>query len=217
MGKALTTDLYEINMAASYLRREMTEPATFSLFVRRLPPTRGFLVAAGLEECLQFLSTFRFEDDELAFLEQSGFRRDSIEALAALRFTGDVLAVPEGRVVLANEPLLEVTAPLPEAQIVESYLLNQVTYATTLATKAARCAMAAGPIELFDFALRRTHGTEAALALAAPQRDRGLRRYEQRRGGASFRSRRGGNDGALLRSGILDRERGISRFRRRLP
>jgi len=166
VGTALVTDLYELNMAASYLRRGMVEPATFSLFARRLPPGRGFLVAAGLEDCLAYLESFRFEPDELEWLGGAGFDADTVQALAQLRFTGDVWAIPEGRVVLADEPLLEVTAPLPEAQLVESYLLNQVTYQTAIATKAARCRLAAGDIELVDFALRRTHGTEAAMAVA---------------------------------------------------
>jgi len=166
LGKALTTDLYEINMAASYLRRNMVDEATFSLFMRRMPPNRGFLVVAGLEECLGYLETFRFDEEELGYLEQIGFPKESVAQLRTLRFTGDVFAVPEGRVVLANEPLIEVTAPIAEAQIVESYLLNQVTYATSLATKATRCAIGAGEIELFDFALRRTHGTEASMMLA---------------------------------------------------
>ena len=121
MGRGLVTDLYELNMAASYLRR-MTGPATFSLFVRALPRSRGFLVAAGLDDCLSFLECFRFEDRDLAFLREIGFGDDSLDRFRRLRFTGDVWAVPEGRVVFANEPLLEVTAPIAEAQVVETYL-----------------------------------------------------------------------------------------------
>lgn len=166
MGRALTTDLYELNMAASYLRRGMVGPATFSLFVRRLPPARGFLVAAGLEDCLSFLESFAFDDEELDWMRTAGFDGETVAALAALRFTGDVHAVPEGRVVLANEPLLEVTAPLPEAQLVETYLLNQVSLQTTLATKAARCRLAAPGMELVDFALRRAQGIGAGMAVA---------------------------------------------------
>lgn len=166
MSRALATDLYEVNMAASYLRRGMREPATFSLFVRDLPADRGYLVAAGLDDCLDFLAHFRFEDEDLEWMAAAGFDDEDVRALGALRFTGDVHAVPEGRVVLAGEPLLEVTAPLPEAQIVETFLLNQVTYQTALATKACRCTVAAGPIELVEFSLRRTHGTEAGMAMA---------------------------------------------------
>lgn len=166
MSGALVTDLYELNMAASYLHREMAAPATFSLFVRDLPPNRGFLVSAGLEACLEYLEGFHFDEDELAWLRTAGFPDATIRQFQTVRFTGDVHAVPEGRIILADEPLLEVTAPIAEAQLVETYLLNQITYQSALATKAARCRLAAGHIELVDFALRRTHGTEAGMAVA---------------------------------------------------
>ncbi len=166
VARALITDLYELNMAASYLRRGMVGEATFSLFVRKLPAHRGFLVAAGLEDCLAYLESFSFEDEDLAWLREAGFSPEVVAGFAGMRFTGDVHAVPEGRVVLPDEPLLEVTAPIPEAQLVETYLLNQVTFQTALATKASRCRLAAGHIELVDFALRRTHGTEAGMAVA---------------------------------------------------
>jgi len=110
----LLTDLYELNMAVVYLRRGMTAPATFSLFVRQLPPDRGFLVAAGLADCLEFLARFGFSTDELDWLEANlGLDQATLDAFAELGFTGEVWAVPEGRVVLAGEPLLEVTAPSP--------------------------------------------------------------------------------------------------------
>jgi len=166
MGNALITDLYELNMAASYLRRGMVGPATFSLFVRRLPPSRGFLVAAGLEDSLRYLESLAFGPEDLAWLGTAGFPPDVVEMFAAMRFSGDVHAVPEGRIVFADEPLLEVTAPIAEAQLVETYLLNQITYQTALATKATRCRLAAGDVELVDFALRRTHGAEAGMAIA---------------------------------------------------
>ncbi|MGB9112364.1 MAG: nicotinate phosphoribosyltransferase, partial [Acidimicrobiales bacterium] len=166
MARALSTDLYEIKMAASYLRRGLHEPATFSLFVRRLPSDRGFLVAAGIEDCLSYLEELHFGADELEYLTAIGFDDRDVVALRDFSFTGEVRAVPEGRVVLADEPILEVTAPIAEAQLVETYLLNQITFQTTFATKATRCVMAAGEIELFDFALRRTHGIEAGDALA---------------------------------------------------
>ncbi|MFI6326993.1 nicotinate phosphoribosyltransferase [Micromonospora chersina] len=163
----LRTDLYELRMAASYLRRDMTERATFSLFVRRLPPRRGFLVAAGLAEALAFLESFAFDDAELGYLRDAvGFDEPALAALAGLRFTGDVWAVPEGRVVFADEPLLEVTAPIAEAQLVETGVLNLITFHTTVATKAARCRLAAGGAQLVDFAFRRTHGIEAGAAVA---------------------------------------------------
>lgn len=167
MAGALATDLYELNMAASYLRRGMNEPATFSLFVRRLPPNRGFLVAAGLEACLEYLERFRFQEGDLAYLRDSlGFDESALDALRDLRFTGEVWAVPEGRIVFAGEPLLEVTAPLPQGQLVETVLLNQITFHTMLASKAARCRLAAGGREVVDFSFRRTQGIEAATAVA---------------------------------------------------
>ncbi|MFC7483319.1 nicotinate phosphoribosyltransferase [Luedemannella flava] len=154
-------------MAASYLRRGMTAPATFSLFARRLPRRRGFLVAAGLSDALAFLEQFRFDDDELAYLRTVvGLDEGALRALGGLRFTGDVWAVPEGRVVGADVPLLEVTAPIAQAQLVETGLLNVLTFATVVATKAARCRIAAGGADLIDFAFRRTHGVDAAMAVA---------------------------------------------------
>lgn len=166
MGQALITDFYELAMAGSYLQRGMTEQATFSLYVRELPPDRGFVVAAGLEDCLEYLEHFAFDAEDKAWLASHGFPTGMVDALARTRFTGDVHAVAEGRVLLAGEPLLEVTAPLPEAQLVESFLLNRVSFQTVLATKAARCRLAAGDMELIDFALRRTHGTDAGMAIA---------------------------------------------------
>ena len=167
MGRALLTDLYELNMASSYLRRGMTAPATFSLFVRNLPEDWGFLVACGLDRCLEFLEGFRFTDEDLAYLaDEHGYSEPTLEAFASLRFTGSVRAVPEGRIVFADEPLLEVTAPLPEAQLVESYLLNQVTYQTAVASKAARCRLAAPDAAMVDFSFRRVHGGEAGLGVA---------------------------------------------------
>ena len=164
---ALLTDLYELNMAASYLKRGMRQEATFSLFVRSLPPNRGFLVAAGLEPCLAFLETFRFTEEELDHLgRELGFDDGILDAFAALRFEGDVWAIPEGRVVYANEPLLEITAPIAVAQLVEPYLLNQITFQTTIASKAARCVLAAGGRSVVDFSLRRTQGLDAAINVA---------------------------------------------------
>ena len=162
----LTTDLYELTMAASYLRRAMTGPATFSLFLRRLPLDRGFVVAAGIDDCLRFLEDFHFEPDELDYLSGLGFDDRAIEHFRRLRFTGSVRAVPEGRVVFADEPILEVTAPIAEGQLVETYLLNTITFQSAIATKAARCRIAAGDAELIDFSFRRTHGVEAALKAA---------------------------------------------------
>ena len=164
---ALLTDLYELNMVASYLRRDMNGQATFSLFVRRLPETRGFLVAAGVESCLDYLEQLRFEDDDLRYLgDVLKFRPSDLEAFRRFRFTGDVWAVPEGRIVFAGEPLVEVIAPLPEAQLIETFLLNRITYETTIASKAARCVIAAGGRDVIDFSFRRTQGIEAGIDVA---------------------------------------------------
>ncbi len=164
---ALLTDLYELNMAASYLRRGMTGTATFSLFVRSLPAMRGFLVAAGVESCLDLLADFRFEEEDIRYLrETQGYAEGDLEAFRKLRFTGDVCAIPEGRIALAGEPILEVTAPLPEAQLVETLFLNQVTFETTIASKAARCVIAARGRDVVDFAFRRTQGIEAGIDVA---------------------------------------------------
>lgn len=166
MPGGLLTDLYELNMAASYLRRGMVAPATFSLYVRGLPAERGFVVTAGLEPCLTFLESFSFEEDDLEYLASIGFDERAIEDFRRLRFDGEVWAVPEGRILHADEPLLEVTAPIAAAQLVETYLLNQVTLHTTIASKAARYVIAANGHDLVDFAFRRTHGADAAEAVA---------------------------------------------------
>ena len=166
MPGALMTDLYELNMASSYLRRGMTGPATFSLYIRHLPPERGFLVAAGLEACLNALETFSFDEDELGYLREMGFSERDIEGFRGLRFDGEVWAVTEGRILHADEPIMEITASLPVAQLVETLLLNQVTLHTTVASKAARFRLAASGKDLVDFAFRRTHGVEAAMAVA---------------------------------------------------
>ncbi|MEO8744415.1 MAG: nicotinate phosphoribosyltransferase [Candidatus Dormiibacterota bacterium] len=164
---ALLTDLYELNMVASYLRRDMDGQATFSLFVRRLPPTRGFIVAAGVESCLDFLEQLRFEEGDLRYLGDSlGFNAADLEAFRRFRFTGDVWAIPEGRIAFPGEPLVEVTAPLPEAQLIETFLLNRVTYESMIASKAARCVIAADGRDCVDFSFRRTHGIESGIDVA---------------------------------------------------
>src|ERR1700737_2192973 len=164
---ALLTDLYELNMVASYLRRRMNGTATFSLFVRRLPATRGFIVAAGIESCLDFLEQMRFEEEDLSYLRDGlGFTAADVESFRRFRFTGEVWAMPEGRIAFAGEPLLEVTAPLPEAQLIETFLLNRVTYETTIASKAARCVIAAAGRDPVDFSFRPPHGIEAGIDVA---------------------------------------------------
>ncbi|MEU0133035.1 nicotinate phosphoribosyltransferase [Streptomyces sp. NPDC006296] len=167
MSHATTTDLYEATMALSYLREDMTAEATFSLFVRDLPRGRGFLVSAGLEPVLDFLAGFEVtEDDARDFATALGRGPGDVRPLVGLRFEGEVRAVPEGRVVLAGEPLIEVTAPLPQAQIVETWLLSQISHQTAVASKAARCVLAAGDHPVVDFSLRRSHGPEAGMQAA---------------------------------------------------
>jgi len=136
---ALLTDLYELTMLQAYWRESMHEEAVFSLFVRRLPPERNFLLACGLDDALRYLETLCFTPESLAFLaSRPEFRREFVAWLADFRFTGHVRAVREGTVIFANEPILEVVAPLPQAQLAESYLLNQINLQTTLASKAVR-------------------------------------------------------------------------------
>ncbi len=160
-------DLYELTMAASYHAHGMTGPATFELSVRRLPPGRGFLVACGLEDAVAYLDRFVFGADAIAYLHSLGtFDEAFLDALSRLRFTGDVWAVPEGEAVFAGEPLLRVTAPLIEAQIAETFLLNALSFQTMIATKAARIAIACGDRTFVDFSGRRDHGAGAALRVA---------------------------------------------------
>lgn len=163
----LLTDLYELTMAAAYLDEGMADrPATFSLFVRDLPPERGYLVAAGLDDALTWLERLEFTDEALGALDDLDvFDPTFLDWLGRLRFAGGVRAVPEGTVVFAEEPVLEVDAPLGAAQIAETYLLNQITLQTVLATKCARCVDAAGDAAVVDFALRRTQGIDAGMKL----------------------------------------------------
>lgn len=173
---ALLVDLYELTMADAYRREDMAHrPATFSVFVRSLPPGRGYLVAAGLDDALTWLEALRFGPEDLAALEDLGvFGHSFLDWLRELRFTGSVRAVAEGTVVFANEPILEVDAPVAEAQLAETFLLNQITVQTTLATKAARCRHAAAGRAVVDFALRRTQGVDAGMKLARMARLVGL-------------------------------------------
>ena len=163
----LFTDLYELTMAQAFFRHEMFARASFSLFIRRYPPNRGYLVAAGLEDVLDYLENLSFGQEGLSYLRSTGlFTEDFLEYLAGLRFTGDVRAIPEGRLYFTNEPVLEIRAPIIEAQLAETFIINQVNFQTLLATKAARCVYAAQGRPLADFAARRTHGTDAALKMA---------------------------------------------------
>lgn len=163
----LLTDLYQLTMVTAYHALGMQRTAAFEFFVRRLPAQRGFLVAAGLEQALDYLETLQFTDAELRWLESTGrFRPESLGRLAQMRFTGEAYAVPEGSVFFAGEPILRIVAPLPEAQLVESRLINLLNLQSLIATKAARCRLAAGTRRLADFGLRRAHGAEAGLLAA---------------------------------------------------
>jgi nicotinate phosphoribosyltransferase len=166
-SSALLTDLYQINMSQAYLDHGATETAVFELFVRTLPARRGFLVAAGLEQALGYLESLQFSAADIAWLKGTGrFRANLLDYLAGLRFTGDVHAMPEGTVFFANEPILRITAPLPQAQLVESRLINILHYQTLIAAKAARVLLAAPGKALIDFGFRRAHGAEAGLMAA---------------------------------------------------
>jgi len=163
----LFTDLYELTMAQVYFKREMFSPATFSLFIRQNPPDRGYLVFAGLEDVLAYLANLNFSDTSLDYLRSTGiFAEDFLDYLADLSFTGTVRAMPEGRLFFANEPIIEVTAPIIEAQLAETFIVNQVNLQSLLATKAARCVWASQGRVVSDFASRRTQGVDAALKMA---------------------------------------------------
>ncbi len=164
----LLTDLYELTMMQAYLERGQTDEAVFEFFVRRLPAGRNFLVFAGLAQALDYLERLRFAPRELDALRADGrFDAAFIDYLSKLRFTGSVRAMREGTVFFADEPVLQVAAPLPVAQFVESRLINLLQFQTMVASKAVRCVLAARPGSLLvDFGMRRSHGAEAALMAA---------------------------------------------------
>ncbi len=160
----LFTDLYELKMAQAYLAHGMTERAVFTLSVRRLPNQRNYLLACGQGPLAEKLATVRFSTDDIAYLRGLAiFDEAFLDWLARFRFSGDIWAVPEGTPIFANEPILELEAPLPEAQILETLVMNQITLSTVLASKAARIVTAAGGRPVVDFAARRMMGVEAAV------------------------------------------------------
>lgn len=164
---ALFTDLYELTMGQAYAAEGMDQPAVFELFFRTMPPRRNFLVAAGIEDVLDYLEQLHFTHDDLAYLRSLGrFSESFLDRLKGLRFTGEVWAVPEGTLVFPHQPLVQVRAPLIEAQLVETYVLNQVHFQTVLASKAARVVLAAQGRSVVDFGSRRAHGVDAALKMA---------------------------------------------------
>jgi nicotinate phosphoribosyltransferase len=166
-ASALLTDFYQLTMLAAYRAHGMEDIAVFEFFVRKLPKGRGFLVAGGMEQVLEFLEQVHFSGDEVAWLARQGrFSPEFLDWLAGFRFTGDVHAVPEGALVFPNEPLLRVTAPLPQAQLVETRIVNLLQFQTLIATKAARAVLVGRGKLLIDFGLRRAHGAEAGLLAA---------------------------------------------------
>lgn len=164
---ALFTDLYELTMAQGYIARGMTGIAVFETFFRELPPERGYIVAAGLADVIDYLEAFRFAAEDLDALYRLGvFSDELLDRLATLRFTGDVWAMPEGSIVFPNEPIVQVVAPIVEAQLLETFVLNQIHFQTVIASKAARIVQAARGRTVVDFGSRRAHGTDAGLKVA---------------------------------------------------
>lgn len=164
---ALFTDLYELSMAQAYAAEQMDQVAVFELMFRKMPARRNFIVAAGIGDVLEFLSTFRFTAEELDYLRGRGeFSKAFLETLEGLRFTGDVYAVSEGMPVFPNEPIVQVVAPIPQAQLMETFVLNQVHFQSLAASKAARIVEAAKGHRVIDFGSRRAHGTDAAVKVA---------------------------------------------------
>jgi nicotinate phosphoribosyltransferase len=167
LASSLSTDLYELNMVQAYLDQSEDADAVFEFFFRRLPERRGFLLAAGLDTVLDYLETLRFTPEEIDWLAKTGrFRKNLIDYLANFRFTGDVHAIPEGTVVFPHEPLIRITAPLPQAQLIESRVINILHFQSLIASKAARMVLAANGKSLADFGLRSAHGAEAGLLSA---------------------------------------------------
>ncbi|HEY3139558.1 MAG TPA: nicotinate phosphoribosyltransferase [Acidimicrobiales bacterium] len=163
----MVTDLYEVTMAAAYHRAGIEHEASFELSVRRLPPERRFLITSGLDGALEGLEGFGYGETDITYFDSLGvFSPAFLDVLGRAKFTGEVWAIPEGEVVFAGEPLLRVTAPLLEAQLVETFLLNQIASSTMVASKAARVALACQGHAFVDFSARRDHGVAAAMAAA---------------------------------------------------
>jgi nicotinate phosphoribosyltransferase len=164
---ALFTDLYELTMAQAYHAEGMRDLAVFELAFRELPQGRNYIVAAGLEDVLRHLEGLRFSADNIEYLRSRGeFCKEFLNYLETFRFTGDVYAVAEGTLVFPNEPLVQVVAPIIEAQVTETFVLNQVHFGSVAASKAARVVTAARGRAVVDFGSRRAHGTDAAMKVA---------------------------------------------------
>jgi nicotinate phosphoribosyltransferase len=163
---SMFTDLYELTMCASYFDNKKFEVATFDLFIRSLPENRSYFVFAGLEQVLLFLARVRFTGEHLAYLRRQGFNDEFLNYLRNFKFTGEVWAIPEGTVVFPQEPLIRITAPIIEAQLVETFLLNTINLQTTITTKASRVVTAAKGKQVIEFGLRREHGIDAGMKVA---------------------------------------------------
>ena len=163
----LLTDLYQLTMAQAYFREQRMGTASFSLFIRSYPPNRGYFVSAGLKDVLDYLQALSFDAEALDYLAAQNLCSDDfLHYLGDLKFTGDVWAIPEGRIFFKDQPVLEITAPIIEAQLVETFAINQIHLQSLIATKAARCVHAAAGRPVVDFALRRTHGSDAGMKVA---------------------------------------------------
>lgn len=163
---SLFTDFYELTMCASYFDNKDFEPATFDLFIRRLPENRSYFLFAGLEQALLYLQSIKFTEEHLNYLKKQGFNQQFLDYLKGFKFTGDVWAVPEGTIAFPNEPLIRVTAPIIEAQVIETFLLNTVNLQTMIATKASRVVHAAKGKSVIEFGLRREQGIDAGMKVA---------------------------------------------------
>jgi nicotinate phosphoribosyltransferase len=163
---SLLIDFYELTMCASYFENNRNETATFDLFIRKLPPKRSYFIFAGLEQVLLFLENIKFDEDQIEYLRKQKFRSKFLEYLRNFKFTGDVWSVPEGTIVFPEEPLMRITAPIIQAQLIETFLLNTVNLQTMIATKAARVVCAAHGKPVIEFGLRRTQGTDAGMKAA---------------------------------------------------
>ena len=163
---SMLTDLYELTMCASYFENKKSECATFDLFIRKLPPNRSYFIFAGLEQVLYFVKNVRFSEEQINYLRKQGFKEGFLDYLENFSFRGDMRAMPEGTVAFPDEPLVRVTAPITEAQLIETFLLNTVNLQTMLATKASRVVYAARGKPVVEFGLRRSQGTDAGLKAA---------------------------------------------------
>ncbi|MCW4004052.1 MAG: nicotinate phosphoribosyltransferase [Candidatus Bathyarchaeota archaeon] len=163
---SLFTDYYELTMCASYYDNNNFQPATFDLFIRRLPQNRSYFLFAGLEQALQYLQTIKFTQQHLTYLKKQGFNQNFLNYLKNFKFTGDVHAIPEGTIAFPNEPLIRITAPIIEAQLIETFLLNTINLQTTIATKASRVIHAANGKTIIEFGLRREPGIDAGMKVA---------------------------------------------------